>query len=187
MLGGAWFGQSFGDPVAVAPALLLQRAQVAVREQLGLEPAPTRSIVKVHQVGDGTAGQQGLGGSWGGSHRAHRLLPPVPQACIPQYTLGHWQRIGKRGPGPGGSPAPAEVPTAHPHPRRAHQPLPGRAAAAPQPHRGLLHRRLRQRLHRQCQSGRWAAAGAAALSPSVPASPPGTQQLHGSRTKCFFN
>ncbi|NWZ57195.1 PPOX oxidase, partial [Haliaeetus albicilla] len=63
MLGGAWFGQSFGDPVAVAPALLLQRAQVAVREQLGLEPAPTRSIVKVHQ------------------------------ACIPQYTLGHWQRI----------------------------------------------------------------------------------------------
>ncbi|XP_029880528.1 protoporphyrinogen oxidase isoform X3 [Aquila chrysaetos chrysaetos] len=62
MLGGAWFGQSFGDPVAVAPALLLQRAQVAVREQLGLEPAPTRSIVKVHQ------------------------------ACIPQYTLGHWQR-----------------------------------------------------------------------------------------------
>uniref|UniRef100_A0A8B9MSC9 Protoporphyrinogen oxidase n=1 Tax=Accipiter nisus TaxID=211598 RepID=A0A8B9MSC9_9AVES len=157
MLGGAWFGQSFGDPVAVAPALLLQRAQVAVREQLGLEPAPTRSIVKVHQ------------------------------ACIPQYTLGHWQRIGKKGPGPGGPPAPAEVPTAHPHPRRAHQPLPGRAAAAPQPHRGLLHRRLRQRLHRQCQSGRWAAAGAAALSPSVPASPPGTQQLHGSRTKCFFN
>ncbi|XP_072702850.1 protoporphyrinogen oxidase isoform X2 [Ciconia boyciana] len=62
MMGGTWFGQSFGDPAAVAPALLLQRAQAAVREQLGLEPAPTRSIVKVHQ------------------------------ACIPQYTLGHWQR-----------------------------------------------------------------------------------------------
>ncbi|XP_075301458.1 protoporphyrinogen oxidase isoform X2 [Opisthocomus hoazin] len=63
MLGGAWFGQSFGDPAAAAaPALLLRRAQVAVREQLGLEPAPTRSIVRVHQ------------------------------ACIPQYTLGHWQR-----------------------------------------------------------------------------------------------
>ncbi|NXS51049.1 PPOX oxidase, partial [Balaeniceps rex] len=62
MLGGAWFGQSFGDPAAAAPALLLQRAQAAVREQLGLEPAPTRSIVRVHQ------------------------------ACIPQYTLGHWQR-----------------------------------------------------------------------------------------------
>ncbi|NXW88443.1 PPOX oxidase, partial [Alopecoenas beccarii] len=62
MLGGAWFEQSFGDPVAVAPALLLRRAQAAVREQLGLEPAPTRSIVRVHQ------------------------------ACIPQYTLGHWER-----------------------------------------------------------------------------------------------
>ncbi|NWS62909.1 PPOX oxidase, partial [Chunga burmeisteri] len=62
MLGGAWFRQSFGDPATVVPALLLQRAQAAVRDQLGLEPAPTRSIVRVHQ------------------------------ACIPQYTLGHWQR-----------------------------------------------------------------------------------------------
>uniref|UniRef100_A0A8C6IKN6 Uncharacterized protein n=1 Tax=Melopsittacus undulatus TaxID=13146 RepID=A0A8C6IKN6_MELUD len=62
MLGGAWFEQSFGDPATVAPELLLHRAQAAVREQLGLEPAPTHSIVRVHQ------------------------------ACIPQYTLGHWQQ-----------------------------------------------------------------------------------------------
>ncbi|NXX42154.1 PPOX oxidase, partial [Tricholaema leucomelas] len=62
MLGGAWFQQSFGDPASVAPAVLLQRAQAAVREQLGLEPAPTHSIVRVQQ------------------------------ACIPQYTLGHWRR-----------------------------------------------------------------------------------------------
>ncbi|NXK00847.1 PPOX oxidase, partial [Corythaixoides concolor] len=67
MLGGAWFGQSFGSPSAAAPALLLQRAQAAVREQLGLEPAPTRTIVRVHQ------------------------------ACIPQYTLGHWQRTERIG------------------------------------------------------------------------------------------
>ncbi|NXE85180.1 PPOX oxidase, partial [Cochlearius cochlearius] len=67
MLGGAWFGQSFGDPAAAAPALLLRRAQAAVREQLGLEPPPTRSIVRVHQ------------------------------ACIPQYTLGHWQRTERIG------------------------------------------------------------------------------------------
>ncbi|NXL68416.1 PPOX oxidase, partial [Chordeiles acutipennis] len=33
MLGGAWFRQSFGDPAAVPPALLLQRAQAAVRDQ----------------------------------------------------------------------------------------------------------------------------------------------------------
>lgn len=83
MLGGAWFGQSFGDPVAVAPALLLQRAQVAVREQLGLEPAPTRSIVKVHQVGDGTAGQQGLGGSWGGPTGLTGCSPLSPRPASP--------------------------------------------------------------------------------------------------------
>ncbi|XP_061300177.1 protoporphyrinogen oxidase [Pezoporus flaviventris] len=67
MLGGAWFEQSFGDPATAAPELLLHRAQAAVREQLGLEPAPTRSIVRVHQ------------------------------ACIPQYTLGHWQRTERIG------------------------------------------------------------------------------------------
>ncbi|NWQ87954.1 PPOX oxidase, partial [Burhinus bistriatus] len=33
MLGGAWFGQTFGDPASSSPALLLQRAQAAVREQ----------------------------------------------------------------------------------------------------------------------------------------------------------
>ncbi|KAM8794273.1 protoporphyrinogen oxidase [Eudromia elegans] len=62
MLGGAWFTQSFGDPAAVVPELLLGRARAAVRAQLGLEAAPARSIVKVHK------------------------------ACIPQYTLGHWHR-----------------------------------------------------------------------------------------------
>ncbi|NWS78759.1 PPOX oxidase, partial [Crotophaga sulcirostris] len=59
MLGGAWFERSLG---AAAPSALEQRAQAAVREQLGLQQAPTRTIVRVHQ------------------------------ACIPQYTLGHWQR-----------------------------------------------------------------------------------------------
>lgn len=87
MLGGAWFGQSFGDPVAVAPALLLQRAQVAVREQLGLEPAPTRSIVKVHQVGDGTAAQQGLGGSWG-VPQGSPAAPPCPPGLHPPVHAG---------------------------------------------------------------------------------------------------
>uniref|UniRef100_A0A8C6Z1T1 Protoporphyrinogen oxidase n=1 Tax=Nothoprocta perdicaria TaxID=30464 RepID=A0A8C6Z1T1_NOTPE len=52
----------FGDPAAAVPAVLLGRARGAVRAQLGLEAAPSRAIVKVHQ------------------------------ACIPQYTLGHWQR-----------------------------------------------------------------------------------------------
>ncbi|NXG13839.1 PPOX oxidase, partial [Grallaria varia] len=52
MLGGAWFRQSFGDPVAAAPALLLQRAQEAVRDHLGLRETPARSLVRVQQVGD---------------------------------------------------------------------------------------------------------------------------------------
>ncbi|XP_033927109.1 protoporphyrinogen oxidase isoform X3 [Melopsittacus undulatus] len=87
MLGGAWFEQSFGDPATVAPELLLHRAQAAVREQLGLEPAPTHSIVRVHQ------------------------------ACIPQYTLGHWQRTGKWVLRSGGAPdAPSPVPSTHPGP-----------------------------------------------------------------------
>ncbi|XP_040981824.1 protoporphyrinogen oxidase isoform X1 [Aquila chrysaetos chrysaetos] len=110
-------------------------------------------------------------------------------------AAGTGGRAGAAGPGACPDPlyrqgAPGLHPPVHAGPlaaHRAHQPLPGRAAAAPQPHRGLLRRRLRQRLHRQCQSSCRAAAGAAALSPSVPASPPGTQQLHGSRTKCFFN
>ncbi|NXF12490.1 PPOX oxidase, partial [Smithornis capensis] len=63
MLGGAWFQQSFGDPAAVAPELLLRRAQAAVRDHLGLGGTPARSIVRVQQD------------------------------CIPQYTLGHWQRV----------------------------------------------------------------------------------------------
>uniref|UniRef100_A0A8B9B947 Protoporphyrinogen oxidase n=1 Tax=Anser brachyrhynchus TaxID=132585 RepID=A0A8B9B947_9AVES len=62
MLGGAWFTRAFGDPATTAPATLLQRAQAAAREQLGLVAAPARAIVRVQQ------------------------------ACIPQYTLGHWQR-----------------------------------------------------------------------------------------------
>ncbi|NWU29416.1 PPOX oxidase, partial [Dyaphorophyia castanea] len=32
MLGGAWFRQSFGDPAAAAPELLLRRARAAVRD-----------------------------------------------------------------------------------------------------------------------------------------------------------
>ncbi|NWT13958.1 PPOX oxidase, partial [Vireo altiloquus] len=32
MLGGAWFRQSFGDPAAAAPELLLSRARAAVRD-----------------------------------------------------------------------------------------------------------------------------------------------------------
>ncbi|XP_077048130.1 protoporphyrinogen oxidase isoform X5 [Agelaius phoeniceus] len=63
MLGGAWFQQSFGDPALVAPELLLSRARAAVSEHLGLAGTPKNAIVRVQQD------------------------------CIPQYTLGHWERL----------------------------------------------------------------------------------------------
>ncbi|XP_041259940.1 protoporphyrinogen oxidase isoform X6 [Onychostruthus taczanowskii] len=63
MLGGAWFRQSFGDPALVAPELLLRRARAAVSDHLGLAGTPARAIVRVQQD------------------------------CIPQYTLGHWERL----------------------------------------------------------------------------------------------
>lgn len=165
MLGGAWFTQAFGDPAAVTPATLLQRAQAAAQEQLGLAVAPARSIVRVQQVGDGVWGSWGVSGGVPGGPGAHQLL--LLQACIPQYTLGHWQRMGKAGDGDTGGTwgdvgtrggtqrlSPSVCPS-----RRAHQPVPGGAAAAPQPRGRLLRRGLRQRLHRQRQSGRGAAPG----------------------------
>uniref|UniRef100_A0A669Q771 Protoporphyrinogen oxidase n=1 Tax=Phasianus colchicus TaxID=9054 RepID=A0A669Q771_PHACC len=67
MLGGSWFHRSFGDPTTAPKAVLLQRAQRAVKEQLGLVGTPVRSMVRVQQ------------------------------SCIPQYTLGHWQRMERIG------------------------------------------------------------------------------------------
>ena len=69
MLGGSWFQQSFGDPAGAPTAALLQRAQRAVREQLGLQGTPVRSLVRVQQVGDdggGTGGAMGQPGGWWG-------------------------------------------------------------------------------------------------------------------------
>ncbi|XP_066196546.1 protoporphyrinogen oxidase, partial [Sylvia atricapilla] len=63
MLGGAWFGQEFGDPGAVSPEVLVARARAAVRDHLGLATPPARALLRVQQD------------------------------CIPQYTLGHWERL----------------------------------------------------------------------------------------------
>ncbi|XP_060113128.1 protoporphyrinogen oxidase [Heteronotia binoei] len=63
MLGGAWFTPSLGDPDTISDATLVRRAQLAVKEQLGVSAEPSRTIVKVHK------------------------------ACIPQYNLGHWKHI----------------------------------------------------------------------------------------------
>ncbi|XP_038624647.1 protoporphyrinogen oxidase [Tachyglossus aculeatus] len=66
MLGGSWLQgleAEAGPGGEVAPARLLQRAQEAVATQLGLKETPTHSLVHLHQ------------------------------RCIPQYALGHWQRL----------------------------------------------------------------------------------------------
>ncbi|XP_055553034.1 protoporphyrinogen oxidase isoform X1 [Falco cherrug] len=157
MLGGAWFRQSFGDPAAVAPALLLQRAQAAVREQLGLEPAPTRSIVKVHQ------------------------------ACIPQYTLGHWQRIGKRKLGHRGSSPGPHRGTHHPSPS-----LQSASAASWQssscPSASLGPPTLASRsttalpVPKQLLGVCWGSC----TDPQHPWVPSGARQSHGHRTKWFL-
>ncbi|XP_030329822.1 protoporphyrinogen oxidase isoform X1 [Strigops habroptila] len=105
---------------------------------------------------------------------------------------GTGSREGAAGAGAGPDPlhrqgAPGLHPAVHAGPlaaHRAHQPLPGRAPAAPEPHRSLLQRRLRQRLHCQRQGGRGAAAGAAALTPAGP--PRAPPAPHSLRTKCIF-
>ena len=50
MLGGAWFTPGLGDPDKISHAALLQRAQAAVKEHLGILAEPFRTIVKVQKV-----------------------------------------------------------------------------------------------------------------------------------------
>ncbi|XP_014118111.1 PREDICTED: protoporphyrinogen oxidase [Pseudopodoces humilis] len=50
MLGGSWFRQSFGEPSAAPPELLLSRARAAARDHLGLPGTPTRAILRVQQL-----------------------------------------------------------------------------------------------------------------------------------------
>ncbi|XP_015254587.1 PREDICTED: protoporphyrinogen oxidase [Cyprinodon variegatus] len=63
MMGGAWFQNVFGDPEEVTTEVFLTRATEAVRCHLGVSGAPRWSNVVLHTD------------------------------CIPQYYLGHFQRI----------------------------------------------------------------------------------------------
>ncbi|KAK6469910.1 protoporphyrinogen oxidase-like isoform X1 [Huso huso] len=65
MMGGAWFSEVFGDPEEVREELLLQTAAQAVRTHLGVDAEPIWSNVSLQKD------------------------------CIPQYTVGHWERIDK--------------------------------------------------------------------------------------------
>ncbi|MGH0154291.1 UNVERIFIED_CONTAM: hypothetical protein FKN15_057460, partial [Acipenser sinensis] len=65
MMGGAWFSEVFGDPEEVREELLLQTAAQAVRTHLGVDAEPIWSNVSLQKD------------------------------CIPQYTVGHWERIEK--------------------------------------------------------------------------------------------
>ncbi|KAJ0066656.1 hypothetical protein NL108_016760, partial [Boleophthalmus pectinirostris] len=63
MMGGAWFQEVFGDPDQVSPDLLLSTAESAVKRHLGIRERPLWSNVALHRD------------------------------CIPQYHLGHAQRV----------------------------------------------------------------------------------------------
>ncbi|CAL8248388.1 unnamed protein product [Lota lota] len=63
MMGGAWFQEVFGSPDTVSEERLLAEATQAVRVHLGVGAAPSWSKVALQKN------------------------------CIPQYYLGHWNRI----------------------------------------------------------------------------------------------
>ncbi|XP_052000173.1 protoporphyrinogen oxidase [Xyrauchen texanus] len=65
MMGGAWFEQTFGNLDAVTKQMLLDRAIQTVTAHLGVSSSPVWNLVA--------------------------LL----KNCIPQYQLGHWQRLEK--------------------------------------------------------------------------------------------
>uniref|UniRef100_A0A5F8H5M7 Protoporphyrinogen oxidase n=1 Tax=Monodelphis domestica TaxID=13616 RepID=A0A5F8H5M7_MONDO len=63
MLGGSWLQALEDGEQTLAQELFQQAAQEAVATQLGLRKPPSQSLVSLHK------------------------------SCIPQYTLGHWQRL----------------------------------------------------------------------------------------------
>ncbi|KAI8497616.1 hypothetical protein Bbelb_249220 [Branchiostoma belcheri] len=66
MMGGSWFQEQFGDPAEVETSDLLEVAIETVRRHLNITAAPLRSFTTVQKD------------------------------CIPQYTLGHTDRLEKR-------------------------------------------------------------------------------------------
>ncbi|XP_005400314.1 PREDICTED: protoporphyrinogen oxidase [Chinchilla lanigera] len=63
MLGGSWLHTLEASGCALSQELFLQQAQDAVATQLGLKEQPSHCLVHLHKN------------------------------CIPQYTLGHWQKM----------------------------------------------------------------------------------------------
>ncbi|XP_004858727.1 protoporphyrinogen oxidase isoform X2 [Heterocephalus glaber] len=63
MMGGSWLHTLEASGCALSQELFLQQAQEAVATQLGLKEQPSHCLVHLHKN------------------------------CIPQYTLGHWQKM----------------------------------------------------------------------------------------------
>ncbi|XP_025770901.1 protoporphyrinogen oxidase [Puma concolor] len=63
MLGGSWLQTLAARGAVLSPELLQQQAQEAAATQLGLKEPPSHCLVHLHKN------------------------------CIPQYTLGHWQKL----------------------------------------------------------------------------------------------
>lgn len=67
MLGGAWLQTLEAGSSGLSRELLQRQAQEAAATQLGLKGPPSHCLVHLHRN------------------------------CIPQYTLGHWEKLGKLG------------------------------------------------------------------------------------------
>uniref|UniRef100_A0A8D2CSU5 Protoporphyrinogen oxidase n=1 Tax=Sciurus vulgaris TaxID=55149 RepID=A0A8D2CSU5_SCIVU len=63
MLGGSWLQMLEASGCVLSQKLFQQQAQEAVATQLGLKEPPSHCLVHLHKN------------------------------CIPQYTLGHWQKL----------------------------------------------------------------------------------------------
>jgi len=111
MLGGSWLHTLEARGSVLPQELFRQQAQQAAATQLGLKEPPTHCLVHLHKN------------------------------CIPQYTLGHWQKLGELGKrlceeGKETRPPAVTVPSSSPS--RGSDPVPGFSEAALDSGRSLL-------------------------------------------------
>lgn len=107
MLGGSWLQTLEARGTVLSQELFQQQAQQAAATQLGLKGPPSHCLVHLHKVSWGNAAQLSVRAGTGlsvavysGLAITNRISPyPLfsPQNCIPQYTLGHWQKLGELG------------------------------------------------------------------------------------------
>lgn len=104
MLGGSWLQTLEARGCVLSQELFQQQAQEAAATQLGLKGPPSHCMAHLLRVSCGTRLE---GTDWYFHHCPPRHVTLTvnfsfyllfsPQNCIPQYTLGHWKKLGKLG------------------------------------------------------------------------------------------